>query len=687
MKAIQQTASSSSFTAVGGVAPPLSAPTLIERSQSWSTPLRVAVIGGLSVLSFLLGIGSLFFTPPGSGAAIWWPAAGVGALIYLLYRGPRWQVFLLVSAVGLLSNVAVGRPLSFALTGAIILVIELVVFVWVLGPQSSGALLSTMRGLGRFLIAALAASLTIGLEGAVTLWWLAGINPLVSFFALVPSHASALLLIVPLALVPLTRAPGRIPPARVLEGALQLALTVTLAVIVFSPTLPLPMLFTLFPLFAWAASRFTPAFVVAELMIVAAIVPTLTVMSGGPFVNTQGAANPGVIVQLFMLSAAITTLFLTVVRSERELLVEEKDRRAALMRGGFLGAQVGFLVLRQVKGEPLQVLEANATATEIIDRGWLADVVGDWMDAPASDLNRELTLPDGRSWQIFGSLVPSPRAERIAGIQLVDVSDHVAAREAMAHAIDRQRAVAEELRDLARQKDDFVSAVSHELRTPITSIIGFAEDLDESVSGDQRTYTEVIIRNSNRLAGMVEQLLELGRMTSPNPVGSAGVVDLNRVIAETAQDQCRTATHVEVTIETTLSAVDPLVRGDENSLARIVTNLLSNAIKFTPPGGTIRLSSTVDEGVAIVTVDDSGVGINPDDRGHVFERFYRSNDDAKLVAPGTGLGLAIVRSLVELMGGTIDIADSPLGGARFIVRLPLAEAVSGEAPGKAPSEL
>lgn len=673
MKTIQQTASSSSFGTVVGGAPPLSAPTLIERSRLWSRPLRVLVIGGLSVLSFLLGIASLYITPPGSGAAIWWPAAGVGALIYLLYRGPRWQVFLLVSAVGLLSNIAVGRPLSFALTGAIILVIELVVFVRVLGPQASGAMLSTMRGFGRFLIAVLAAALTIGIEGAVTLWWLARIDPLTSFLALIPSHASALLLIVPIALVPLPRRTGRPLVGPAVEGVVQLVLTVALAIVVFSPALPVPMLFTLFPLFAWAASRFPPAFVVAELLIVAAIVPTLTVISGGPFGQAQGYPAPGAIVQLFMLSAAITTLFLAVVRNERELLVEDKERRAALMRGGFLGAQVGFLVLRQGRGEPLQVLEANATASEIVDRGWLHDIVGDWMDSPATDLNREITLPDGRSWQIFGSLVPSPRGERIAGIQLVDVSDHVAAREAMAHAYDRERAVAEELRDLARQKDDFVSAVSHELRTPITSIIGFAEDLDEAVKPEDRTLTEVIIRNSNRLAGMVEQLLELGRMTAPNPVRSAGVVDLNRVVAETAQDQCLTATHVDVTIETTLSEADPLVPGDENSLARIVTNLLSNAIKFTPPHGTIRLTTSVEGDAAVVTVDDSGVGINPEDRTHIFERFYRSNDDAKLVAPGTGLGLAIVRSLVELLGGSIEVDDSPLGGARFVVRLPVAE--------------
>lgn len=656
------------------------APALIERSRGWSLPLYVTVIATLSLLSFLLGFASLYITAPGSGVAIWWPAAGVGALIYLMFRGPRWQVLLLVSAVGLLSNIAVGRPLSFAFTAAIILVVELVVFVWVLGPQSRGALLSSMRGLGRFLLAVLAAALTIGIEGAVTLYLLAGIDPLVSFAALLPSHASALVLIVPLALVPLPRAGAAVALSRRIEGGLQLAATLALALVVFSPTLPIPMVFTLFPLFAWAASRFSPIFVVIELLLVAAIVPTLTVASGGPVGSAQGVQNPGWIVQLFLVSAAITCLFLSTVRTEREKLVTEKERRAAVMRGGFLGSQVGFLVLRSTPAEGIQVLEANATATEIVARGWLPSVIGNWLDRPVDDLNRELTLPDGRSWQIFGSLVPAARGEVVAGIQLVDVSDHVAAREAMAHAIDRERAVAEELRALSRQKDDFVSAVSHELRTPITSILGFAEDLDESASPEEHVMTEVIVRNSKRLAGMVEQLLELGRMTAPNPVRAAGAVPLNRIVAETVEEQGHMAQTAGVVVETHLHEPAPSVVGDEISIGRVVTNLLSNAIKFTPDGGTILLTTSVDDEYAELAIDDSGVGVSPDDRERVFERFYRSSDEAKLAAPGTGLGLSIVRSLVELQGGTIEIADSPLGGTRFVVTLPLADALAEEAP-------
>lgn len=188
------------------------------------------------------------------------------------------------------------------------------------------------------------------------------------------------------------------------------------------------------------------------------------------------------------------------------------------------------------------------------------------------------------------------------------------------------------------------------------------------------------MRNSKRLAGMVEQLLELGRMTSPNPVRAAGAVPLNRIVAETAEEQDRMAHAADVAVETRLHEPGPHVVGDETSIGRVVTNLLSNAIKFTSAGGAICLTTSVEHdasggpSAAVLTVDDSGVGISAEDRERVFERFYRSNDDAKLAAPGTGLGLSIVRSLVELQGGTIEIADSPLGGTRFVVTLPIADA-------------
>lgn len=668
MKRFQQLGAPATVAAAGD--------TLIDRSRSWSTMTHVGVIAGLSALSFVLGIAALYITAPGAGVAIWWPAAGVGALIALLYRGPRWQVLLLVSAVGLLSNLAVGRPPSFALTASVILVVELAVFLAVLGPQSRGALLARMRGLGRFLLAVLAAALTIGIEGAITLFLLAGIDPLTSFAALLPSHGSALLLIVPLALIPLPRG-GSMSVARRVEGMLQLAATVGLGIVVFSPALPIPMLFTLFPLLAWAASRFSPLFVVVELLAVAAIAPTLAVANGGPFGFAQGIENPGWIVQLFMISAAITVLYLSVVRSERERFAEDNERRAALMRGGFLGSQVGVLVLRSTAAaggdRALEVIEANTTASVLVERGLLPALLGGWIDDPAGDLDRPLMLPDGRTWHVFGSRIASPRGELVAGIQLVDITDHVAAREAMARVIDRERALVDELRELARQKDDFVSAVSHELRTPITSILGFAEDLDETATAEAQAMTEVIVRNSRRLAGMVEQLLELGRMTAPNPVREARAVPLDRIILETTEEQGRSAHAAHVAIETELHPEGPVVvAGDETSIGRVVTNLLSNAIKFTPPGGSIRLSTRVENEKAVLAVEDSGVGISPEERERVFERFYRSSDDAKLAAPGTGLGLSIVRSLVELQGGTIAIDDSGLGGTRFVVTLPLA---------------
>lgn len=629
------------------------------------------MVVGLAALTYALGFAAILITPPGSGVAIWWPAAGVSVLLYLLYRGPRWQALAYVGLLGFASNIAVGRPLSFALTDMVILMVEVWVVAWVLGRDGQRTHLGSMRGLGRFLLAVMAGAVTIGIEGAATLYWLVGLDPLASFGVLVLSHGSALVLIVPVALVPISRQPLRVRPSRAAEGIVQFAATMGFSLVVFSPTLPAPMLFTIFPLLAWAAARFRPLFVVVQLLAIALLVPTLAVLNGGPSGSAQGVIGAGLYVQLFMISSAVTMLFLSVTRSERDDLADDKERRAALLRGGFIGAQVGFLILQRHRDGGLRVLEANEVGEQMVRGHWLEPVIDEWLVSDVPDLNRELTLADGRSYQVFGSRTKNAHGERAVGVQLVEITQAILAREALARTAESERTVANELRELSRQKDDFVSAVSHELRTPITSILGFAEELEESGPDDTRQAADVIVRNSRRLADMVEQLLELGRMTAAKQSQAPGEASLDPIVANTAEEQQLTADSGRVSLELVLGTGNSCVAVDSATLGRIVTNLLSNAIKFTPSGGRVRMSTTVTGDSALLHVDDSGVGISPADRTKVFDRFFRSVDDAKLATPGTGLGLAIVRSLVEESGGQIAIEDSPLGGTRMSVILPL----------------
>lgn len=646
----------------------LGATGLVQRVRELPSSAYLLVIVGLTALTFALGFGALALTPPGGTAAIWWPAAGTSAVLYLLYRGPRWQVLVIVAVVATASNLLVGRPPIYALWAVIILVVELLVFTTVLGPQGRTALLRNSRGLLRFISAVVAATAVVGVIGAVSFVVLVGANPVVTFFALVPSHFAALVLIVPVALVPLPRR----PPGQSVEIVVQLTLTAAVTLLVFAPFQTESIGALLFPFFGWAAVRFTPIVATLELILLGVIGSVLTVLGGGPFGSGDSELSPAILAQVSLLSITVTVQFITVVGSERAELRAENERRAAMLRGGFVGSQVGSIFVRADRSESASILEINDVAADLVDESWFDPLIDAWLSSGADDISTEALLDDGRTVQVYGRRVPTADRETVLGLQVVDISDFVAAQRAMGDAIERQRMVAEELRALAQQKDDFVAAVSHELRTPITSIVGFAEELHETVPAEQRQASEIILRNAGRLAEMVEELLELGRMTAPHLIRESRSIDLAAIVREAIEDQAGSADARRVSVITRLCSEPTLVLGNANALGRIATNLVSNAIKFTPQGGTVEVTTARAGNDVTLVIDDSGAGISDQDHPRVFERFFRSADPEKRQTPGTGLGLSIVKSLVELLEGHIEIDRSPLGGARMTVTLPMA---------------
>lgn len=641
---------------------------LVQRSRELARPGYLALVVGLALVTFGLGFVALFLTPAGDNVAIWWPAAGTSVLLSLVYRGPRWQVLVLVGSLAGLSNLLIGRPVAFAVWAVVVVVTELAVFTAVLGHQGRSAMLSTSRGLLRFIAACVSASVMVGLIGMVSFALLVGANPLLSFAALVPSHLSALLLIVPIALVPL---PHRLPGQR-LELAVQATLTTVVTLIVFAPFQSEAIGALLFPFFGWAAVRFMPIVATLELVLLGAVASVLTVLGGGPYANPNPDVSATLLVQVYLLAIALTVQFITVVRSERAELRAENERRSTLLRGGFVGSQVGSMFVRAERGSAPSILEINDVAAALVEPSWFDTLMEAWLDSGVDDLTTEVLINDGRTVQVHGRRVPTADGDTVLGLQLVDISDFVAAQQAMANAIERERKVADELRALSQQKDDFVAAVSHELRTPITSIVGFAEELHETAADEQRQASEIILRNAARLTEMVEELLELGRMTAPNLVRENDRIDLSAIVADAVSDQSATARDQRVTVDTALCPEPTMVVGNANALGRIATNLLANAIKFTPAEGTVRVTTTCDGATVHLVIDDSGPGISDADHPRVFERFFRSADAVKRQTPGTGLGLSIVKSLVELLEGRIEIERSPLGGARMSVTLPRA---------------
>lgn len=644
---------------------------LVQRSRELSRPWYLFTIIALTLITLVLGFVAFYLTPSTGTAAIWWPAAGTSAILYLLYRGPRWQVVMIIAVLAGLSNLLIGRPLVFAIAGTFVIASEIIAFGLALGPQGRTAMLSSTRGLLRFVFAVLAASVTVGVTGSLMFWGLAGVNPLVTFASLVPSHVSAFVLIAPLALIPLTRRKH----GQVMELGVQVALTTTVALFIFAPFQNASISALILPFLGWAAVRFPAIIVTLEIMVLGVIVSVFTVLGGGPFAAPVNAVPSSVLVQIYLLSIAATLLYLAVSRSEREELRAANERTAALLRGGFVGSQVGSLFLRTDTHHGPRIVEMNEVANDLVDNAWFDKRAIAWFRDHSEEFTTEVNLDNGQTIQVYGRRVPTDDGETVLAIQLVDVTDFVRAQETLKKTVALERQMVEELREMAAQKDDFVSAVSHELRTPITSIVGFAEDLHETASDEQKEYSSIILRNATRLTAMVEELLELGRMTAPNPVQGDHRIDLATVVREVVEDQSVTARDRSITLDTQLSPSPTYVMGNANALDRIVTNLLSNAIKFTPNGGQVTLTTveSSDRFRVSLVVDDSGPGISSDDAPHVFERFFRSSSAERRKTPGTGLGLSIVKSLVELMEGTVEISRSPLGGARITVTIPVVD--------------
>jgi signal transduction histidine kinase len=238
-----------------------------------------------------------------------------------------------------------------------------------------------------------------------------------------------------------------------------------------------------------------------------------------------------------------------------------------------------------------------------------------------------------------------------------------------------------EQRRLEALKDDFVSMVSHELRTPLTSIHG-ALGLLESKFGaalpeDARRLVDVARRNSQRLARLVDNVLDLQRMQSGALAFDVKELCLQPLLQSAVETNQPYAARLGVRLR--LDAVpDVHVVADSDRLIQVVTNLVSNAAKCSPAGETVVVSAERTRTHARVRVTDSGPGIPENFRPRVFERFAQADGSTTRRADGSGLGLSISKAIVERLGGTIGF-DTCQTGTTFYFDVPLA-AAPAEAP-------
>jgi signal transduction histidine kinase/ActR/RegA family two-component response regulator len=244
----------------------------------------------------------------------------------------------------------------------------------------------------------------------------------------------------------------------------------------------------------------------------------------------------------------------------------------------------------------------------------------------------------------------------------------------LGNLVKREHAARIQAESANRTKDDFLAMVSHELRTPLTAILGWASIAKRRRDDDalMSQALDTIERNADRQAHLIDELLDVSRITSGTlRLDAASEVSLTRVIDAALEGVQPLADSKGITISKRIDGAVDTVDGDADRLQQVMSNVLSNAVRFTPSGGRIALAIVAAAQATEIHVADSGIGIAREFLPHVFDRFQQADTGVTRTHGGLGLGMAIARHLVELHGGTIRAESAGLGcGATFVISLP-----------------
>lgn len=225
---------------------------------------------------------------------------------------------------------------------------------------------------------------------------------------------------------------------------------------------------------------------------------------------------------------------------------------------------------------------------------------------------------------------------------------------------------------LDNMRKEFVADVSHELKTPITSIIGYADTLQDGEydKETQQKFLSVISSEGRRMANLVSDLLTLSRYDTNRIKREVTIFDLGDLAKK-----CQEKLEIEIEkkkqyVECYVTADVPPIEADKNGIERVILNVLSNAIKYTPENGRIKIYVGFVYNDAYVKIIDTGIGIPKDDLSRIFERFYRVDKARTREMGGTGLGLSIAKEIIEQNKGSIDVKSEYGKGTEVVIRIP-----------------
>ena len=244
----------------------------------------------------------------------------------------------------------------------------------------------------------------------------------------------------------------------------------------------------------------------------------------------------------------------------------------------------------------------------------------------------------------------------------------------MRDQLDALRIAEENLRDADRRKDEFLAMLAHELRNPLAPIRNAAEVLARTLPDNSQVQTvaAIIRRQSSQLSRMVDDLLDVSRITQARITLQHEPVNLSSVISQALESVDPLMREKRHKVFVAGGYAPAYVNGDHARLVQCVANVLTNSGKYTDPGGEIRIEMRCDGGHAVIVIADNGLGIPEELLPRIFDLFVQSNRSLDRSQGGLGIGLSVVRRLIEMHGGRVSAAsDGPGRGARFDIILPL----------------
>lgn len=388
--------------------------------------------------------------------------------------------------------------------------------------------------------------------------------------------------------------------------------------------------------------------------------------------------------------------------------ISERIRRESEIRfqAHLLSAVEQAVIATDLKGT---ILYWNVFAERLY--GWAsAEALGaNIIDlTPAAD-TREIgaeilaSLREGKSWsgeflsqtkggamflaQVTDSPIFGQDGELIGTVGVsIDISERKYAEEERTRLLESERQARHEAEEANRLKDEFLATLSHELRNPLNVILGYAEVLLRSEEAKESAFVkraaEILKRNALAQSQLVRDLLDLSRLHMGKLTLNREAVSLGATISNAVETVQAEATAKEVELRVVADEEVLFVDADPLRLEQVVWNLLNNAVKFTPAGGTVTVRLSTENGQGVVSVEDTGEGIDQTFIPHVFEMFRQADATNTRRHEGLGIGLALVQELIRLHDGTVAVSSEGLGkGAQFTIKLPLSGESKRSLPG------